>query len=119
MTREIPQKDWPAFCRRVSEKYQGVLVNIQVVNTRIEQIAQDLPLQKLLLDEQADACSNQLIIEAGVLQHEIVEPIRLILRKPAGHENSDRFHILEISAESGTTVVTFHPGIAASDLEGI
>jgi hypothetical protein len=29
------------------------------------------------------------------------------------------FHSLEIPAENGTTVLTFHPGIATEDLNGI
>ena len=119
MTREIAQKDWPAFCRLISEKYQGDLVNIQVVSTRIEPIAQGLPLAGLRLNERTDACSDHLIIEAGALEHEVVEPIRLILRKPTGQEHEEHFHILEIPAESGTTVVTFHPGIAVGDLDGL
>ena len=119
MTREIAQKDWPAFCRMISDKYQGALVNVQVVNTRIEKIVENVPLLELVLDEKNDACSNRLTVATGTLQHEIVEPIRMILRKPAGHEQSDKFQALEIPAESGTTVVNFHPGIATEYLSGL
>ena len=119
MTHEIEQKNWPAFCRLISEKYQGTEVNLQLINTRVENIVQGLPLQGLRLDQRTDACSDHLIIEAGSIQHEIVEPIRLILRKPTGQEHAERFHALEIPAENGTTVLTFHPGIATEDLNGI
>jgi hypothetical protein len=84
MTHEIEQKNWPAFCRLISEKYQGTEVNLQLINTRVENIVQGLPLQGLRLDQRTDACSDHLIIEAGSIQHEIVEPIRLILRNPTG-----------------------------------
>lgn len=117
MTREIAEKDWPAFCRMISAKYQGSMVNVQVVNTRVEKIVENVPLLELVLDERTDACSNRLTVATASLQHEIVEPIRMILRKPAGHEKSDSFQALEIPAESGTTVVNFHPGIAIKDLD--
>jgi hypothetical protein len=119
MTREIAQKDWPAFCLLISEKYRDALVNIQLINTHIEQLAPDSPLQRFVLDSRTDACSSHLIIEAGSLQHELVDPIRFILRKPAGQPGSERYHALEIPAENGTTVVTFHPGIASEDLNEI
>jgi hypothetical protein len=118
MTREIAQNDWPAFCRMISEKYQGSLVSIQVIHTRVEKIAENVPLVELVLDEQTDACSNRLTIDTGSMQHEIVEPIHLILRKPEGHEGAEKFHTLEIPAENGNTVVTFHQGITPEDLKG-
>lgn len=119
MTREINQKDWTAFCQLVSEKYQGAQVNLQLINSRVENIAQGLPLQGLRLNPRTDACSDHLVIEAGGIQHEILDPIRLILRKPTGQEHLERFHALEIPAENGTTVLTLHPGIAAEDLSTI
>jgi hypothetical protein len=117
MTREIAEKDWPAFCRMISAKYQGAIVNVQVVNARIEKIVDQVPLLELVLDERTDACSNRLTVATASLQHEIVEPIRMILRKTAGHEKSESYQALEIPAESGTTVVSFHPGIATKDLD--
>ena len=118
MTREITQKDWPAFCQMVSIKYQGALVNLQTINTRVETIGTDLPLQSLRLDERSDACNNLLTVSTGSLQHQIVEPISFVLRKPSGHACAEKFHALEIPAESGTTVLTIHPGIASQDLNG-
>jgi hypothetical protein len=119
MIREIAQKDWPAFCQMVSTKYQGTLVDLQMINTRVETIGTDLPLQSLLFDGQSDACNNLLTIATGSLQHQIVEPISFVLRKPTGHEGAEKFHALEIPAESGTTVLTIHPGIASQDLNGL
>jgi hypothetical protein len=119
MTKEIAQKDWPAFCRIISDKYQGALVNIQLTNGRVEKIAHDAPLKNLLWDEQSDACNNRLMIHMNSSKYEVVEPIHFILRKPAGEKGSEKYHDLEILAESGTTVMTIHPGIATVDLNGI
>jgi hypothetical protein len=119
MTKEIAQKDWPAFCRMISEKYHDAHINIQLINGRVEKVAQDAPLKKLVWDEQTDACNNMLVVQMEALQYEVVEPIHFILRKPKGHNGTEKFYDLEILAENGTTVITIHPGIAMEHLTGI
>jgi hypothetical protein len=52
-------------------------------------------------------------VEAGLpderpLQHQIIEPFRVILRK---NNESGRFNELEILAETGKTEITFTPGL--------
>ena len=119
MTKEIALKDWPAFCQIISEKYQGARINIQVINGHVEKVAEAVTLKKLLLDEQSDACNNMLTIEMESSQYQVVEPIHFILRKHPGQGDSEKFHDLEIFAENGTTVITFHPGIATNHLDGM
>jgi hypothetical protein len=119
MTKEIAQKDWLAFCRILSEKYQDALVSIQLINGRQEQIAQNTPLRSVALDQQSDGCNNRIKIHLESSRYEILEPIHFILRKPTGPKGSENFHELEILAENGTTVITIHPGITTEHLTGI
>lgn len=119
MTKEIAQKDWPAFCRMLSEKYADALVSIQLINGRQEQIAQNTRLRSVALDQQSDGCNNHLKFHLESTRYEILEPIHFILRKPVGPTGSESFHELEILAEEGTTVITIHPGLSAANLNGI
>jgi hypothetical protein len=114
MTTEIPQKSWDTFCQRLQNGYRGV-VSIRWIqpggDARV--IAENLPLQTVTFQKRNNECSDTLTLEVGegeerAAQHEIIEPIRLVLRK---HDGNGRYHELEIIAETGTTEITFTPGL--------
>ena len=116
---EIPQKLWKQFCEQISELYRGA-VSIQLVGLdgHKRPVANDIPLRTVILKKQT-VCNDIVTIEAGrsderPLQHEIVEPIRIVLKKDS---ESGRYNHLEILAETGTTEIDFHPGINPALLE--
>jgi hypothetical protein len=92
MTTEIPEKAWDSFCQRLKDWYRGV------VSIRWIQPGGDM----------------RMVVEGMPLQHQIIEPFRVILRK---NGESGRYNELEILAETGKTEITFTPGIDASFLE--
>jgi len=119
MTTEIPQKAWKQFCERISELYRGA-VSIQWIdrNGTKRPVADDVPLRTVAWGKKT-VCNDVVTIEAGrpeerPLQHRVVEPIRIVLKKD---EESGRFNHLEILSENGTTEIDFHPGINPTLLE--
>ena len=120
MTTEIPQKSWDPFCQRLKEWYRGV-ISIRWIQPggALRLVAADVPLQRLIFQRQNDSCSDTMIVEAGVaderpLQHRIIEPFRVVLRK---NDESGRYNELEILAETGKTEITFTPGLDSMILE--
>jgi len=103
----------------LTQKYQDALVNIQLINGRLNQIALNTPLRSVFLDQQSGGCNNHIKIHLESSRYEILEPIHFILRKPSGPKGSESFHELEILAENGTTVITIHPGITTEHLNTI
>ncbi len=114
MTTEIPQKLWESFCRLLQEWYRGaVSIRWTQPGGDICVVAENIPLQTLQFQKQANACSDTLLVEAREgngrpRQHQIVEPFRIVLRK---NDESGRYNNLEILAETGKTEITFTPGI--------
>ena len=113
--KEIPSKDWEAFCRRISELRHEATVTIEQLRPdgQRDEVARHLPLQQIKFELSA-GCSDQLRIDLGAtgekpVSHLITEPIHIILRPSEGGS----FNPLEIDAESGTTLLTFHPAIRA------
>lgn len=119
MTMEIPQKLWGQFCRRVSELYRGaVSIRLAGPNGEKKQLVEDVPLHSVALQHQSE-CNDAVVIEAGrpderPLQHQIIEPIRIVLWQDG---ESGRFNHVEILSETGTTEIDFHPGINSGILE--
>jgi hypothetical protein len=120
MTTEIPPKSWDSFCQRLKDWYRGV-VSIRWVQPggALRVVAEGVPLQRFVFQKQNQSCSDTMTIEAGLpderpLQHEIIEPFRLVLRK---NDESGRYNELEILAETGKTEITFSPGLDSSLLE--
>ena len=114
---EIPQKSWQTFCDRMNVQHDA-LMDIRQQSEGggdLHLVAKGVPLESMNFYE-GDACNNSLVIEFGAEneRHCIIDPGRLILRKENG---SDHFNLLEMPAESGTTVVTFHPGIRPALLD--
>ena len=109
MVAEIPEKFWGQFCENLNSQNE-VLVDIRhEAKGEVRVVAQGTSIQSASFDETSDACNNILTFELGSgSQYHVVEPIRLILRK---ENRSAQYHLLEIPAEDGTTVLVFHPGI--------
>ena len=120
MTTEIPQKSWDSFCQQLRDWYRGV-VSIRWIQPggELRVVAQDLPLQRLVFQKQEHSCSDTMTVEAGLpdespLEHQIIEPFRVVLRK---NNESGRYNELEILAETGKTEITFTPGLDPVFLE--
>lgn len=82
-------------------------------------VMQELPLQRFFFQKQNQSCSDTMTVEAGLpnerpLQHQIIEPFQVVLRK---NDESGRYNELEILAETGKTEITFSPGIDSGLLE--
>jgi hypothetical protein len=121
-TVEVSRKGWEKFCERIQEYRHNAIVSIHWVRPdgAASTIAQDVPLQRVALDDKSDPCNDNLVIEAGLpyerpVRHLIVEPIHIRLKAQGG----DRYNRLHILAENGTTVVVFHPGLNPRLLEGL
>lgn len=119
MTTEIPQQSWKQFCERISNLYRGA-VSIQLIDRdgNKRAVADDVPLRVVALQKQM-VCNDIVTIEAGrpeerPLQHQIIEPIRIVLKRDG---ESGRYNHLEILAETGTTEIDFRPGINPALLE--
>jgi hypothetical protein len=114
-TVEVNEKKWREFCKRIEEFCRGAAVTIELENDAGDKrmIAQDVPLRGLSLEEEADPCNTNLVIEAGLpdqkpIRHVVLEPIHIRLRN---REGTDRYNRLQISAENGVTNVELHPGL--------
>jgi hypothetical protein len=118
MNIEIPQKCWNQFFAKLNAQ-DDVRIDIRVqTETGMRLVAQGAPLFSVAF-EVGDACNNSLNLEFGparerALQYRVVDPIRLILRKEGA---GDHFNLLEIPAESGTTVIDLHPGVSPALLD--
>ncbi|HEX9048273.1 MAG TPA: hypothetical protein VF988_14705, partial [Verrucomicrobiae bacterium] len=119
---EIPPSHWKTFCEKLNAK-GNTLMDIRVqAEGDLRLVAQATPLHAVTFYDSVDACTSSLVIEFGPpkerpFQFSIVEPIRFILRREMQGEH---YHLLEMPAESGTTVIIFHPGISPAlikDLE--
>ena len=116
MTEEINAKDWKTFCERVTEMERGQMVTIELVerNGTHRELGRALPLESVTLRVK-DACNDAISIDASDgFQHEIVEPIHIILRRnPEGG-----FNPVQIDAESGTTILHFRPALKPTVIDG-
>ncbi|MEO7300126.1 MAG: DUF5335 family protein [Verrucomicrobiota bacterium] len=109
MTQEIRSQDWEEFCRRFTEGNAGSLLSIELTGRDGVQknVARDLPLEKMTMDK-TDACNDLITISMASngshVSHTIIEPIRLLVKEVKGSKT------LQIEAENGVTLVTFHSG---------
>jgi hypothetical protein len=120
MTTELPQKSWDSFCERLKDWYRGV-ISIRWIQPggALRVVAEEMPLQRFIFQKQDQSCSDTMTVEAGLpndrpVQHQIIEPFRMVLRK---NDESGRFNELEILAETGKTEITFTPGIDSQLLD--
>ena len=122
-TLEVPEKDWPQFCRKIEEFCRGAMVCIELHDAQGTQntVAHDVPLRALGLANEEKSCNTTLTIEAGLpgekpVRHVVIEPIHIRLRNGSG---GDRYNRLQISAENGTTILELHPGLSQGLLKGL
>jgi hypothetical protein len=118
--RELRNKSWGDFCRRVSEQQQGGTLNIEVEEPggRKVETANGAIFNRMAFDT-GGACSNVISIQAASereINHEIIEPIHILLRES---NNRGDYNPIEIQAENGKTLLTFHPAIHKELLEGL
>ena len=111
-TQHIRSSDWREFCEKFTEFNRGSLVNIETVGADgiRRELFRDLPLDKMTFDK-TDACSDVISIslvsraDQRKENHFVIEPVDMqIKQSPEGNK------ILQIRAENGTTLVTFHSG---------
>jgi hypothetical protein len=120
--REVRDQDWDLLCQRLNEFEHGARVTIDLVdeNGATRSIARNVALDRIQFGRH-DACSDKISITgtegvAGATRHDIIEPIRVRLR---GTEDGAAFSGMTIEAESGTTLLTFHPVIREAWLDGV
>ena len=120
-TKEIQSKDWDKICERINNLRREALLTIEVLEPggKKRQLARDVPLQSIVFDR-SDACNDRMTLSVGPaaqkpMTHQIVQPIHIIL-KPA--ENGS-FNPMQIEAESGITLLTFHPALRPDFLQGL
>jgi hypothetical protein len=124
MTTEIKADDWRTFCERFTRLLQGSPVDVALVDRdgSSRNVFSAVPLKAMSF--RADGPCND-IIELRLGQpeqtgdvHTVIEPIHMKIREPREGRK-----LLEIDAESGTTLVHFHCGpfwkaLADLQLEG-
>jgi hypothetical protein len=120
-TKEIQSKDWEKICERINNLRQQALLTIEVLQSdgHKRQLARDVPLQSIVFDT-SDACNDRIALNVGPaaqkpMTHLIVQPIHITL-KPA--ENGS-YNPMQIEAESGITLLTFHPALRPDFVQGL
>ena len=114
--QEIRSEDWAAFCEKFTETNRGSLLSVESMGSDgvKNEIARDCPLDEMIF-EKTDACSDFIHLNLGGtgerrINHQIIEPIRILLVK-----SKEGRKILQIEAESGTTLVSFHTGMISAE----
>jgi len=116
--REVRDRDWDLFCRRLNEFERGARVTIHLVDSdgSLREIARDVSLDEIQFGPH-NACSDKISIRgAGAARHDIIEPMRVQLR---GTEDGAAYNAVAIDSETGTTLLTFHPVIRPEWLQGL
>lgn len=115
MIHEIKSSDWPAFCQRLTQQRIGAVVKLETIGSdgiKTERVTAAALVS--IVFHRTGECSDLMTIHLSngrAIVHEILDPIQIILRvsgKPG------EFNPIEITAESGGTIITMHPAI---DLE--
>lgn len=110
-TQEIRSEDWREFCEKFTQASRGSLLTLEQIDSDgiRSDIGRDLPLDKMTLDT-TDACNDVISIALGSgpdqrkMNHFMVDPVYLRIRTEGGRK------VLQIGAEGGVTLVTFHSG---------
>ncbi len=123
MTTEIAETKWNEFCRRLAKACYGSMVSIELAQPDGSRtnIAENVPLLSLALDDRSDPCNNRIVIEAGApdehpVRHEVLEPIHVRLKRDREGRRYNEVHLL---AENGITVLTLHPGVSPRVVKGL
>ena len=118
MKQEIKSSDWPAFFQRLAKQEAGALVKLETFGTDgIKTVQVESAEFESLLFDQTAGCNDIITLRFRnnrEIVHEIVEPIRIALH-PSGGQGD--FNPLEIIAENGVFIITFHPAIHSQLLD--
>jgi hypothetical protein len=111
-TQHIRSKDWREFCDKFTEYNRGSLLSIDAIGADgiRGELFRDLPLDKMTFDK-TDACND--IISISLVSradqrkenHLVIEPVDMQIK-----QSKEGNKVLQIRAENGTTLVTFHSG---------
>jgi hypothetical protein len=115
--KEIQNKDWRAFCQKLNEHQGGGTVTIEVIDHdgATREIAKHAAFEEISFGKR-DACNDQISIRNQDSNHDVIEPIHVMLRETEGGAG---FKSVLIEAEAGITVLTFQPIIRKTWLEGL
>jgi hypothetical protein len=118
--RELRNTSWSDFCERVSQQQHGGTLKIEVVGPdgRTVEAESGVIFDRMALDT-SGACSNVISIRAAngrEITHQIIEPLHILLRE--SNKQGD-YNPVEIQAENGKTLLTFHPAIHEELLKGL
>jgi hypothetical protein len=116
-TTEISSTNWSELCHRLTDALKGRRVSVEVLGTggKPVRVASGLALQELIF-EKTEQCSDHLFVLLGEnnrVTHQIIEPIHMKVRE------EDRSKVLQIDAESGTTLVRFQADDLSRVFEGL
>jgi|ERR1043166_4162293 hypothetical protein len=110
-TKEIPSAHWQEFCEQFSENNSGSMVDIDFIDLegRHRPIGRDLPLLSFESNN-SNPCNYEIHVSMGrpgmrAVTHEVIEPIHFCVK-----QSDDGKKFLQIEAENGVTLVTFHSG---------
>lgn len=111
-TQHIRSEDWQEFCEKFTEFSRGSFLTIETIGADgiRSEVFLDTPLEKMTFD-MLDACVDVISIsltsrsDQRKENHFVIDPVDLQLK-----QSNDGRKILQIRAENGTTLVTFHSG---------
>lgn len=111
-TQHIRSADWREFCEKFTEFNCGSLLCIETIGGDgiRDELFRDLPLDKITFDK-TDACNDvisvSLLGQAGQRKenHFVIEPVDMQIK-----QSKEGNKVLQIRAENGTTLITFHSG---------
>lgn len=117
--KEVRSRDWSDFCERLNG-LNGAIATVQLIDLHgiKTEIARNAEFEGVTF-ERLDACNDQILLRVRdnrVIEHEIIDPLHVQLEETeAGRD----FDAVFMEGENGTTVLTMHPAIHASQLAGI
>jgi hypothetical protein len=119
-TKEIRSEDWEEICRRASELSDQSLLVVEILRPdgTQDQLGRDILFESMKLDR-TDQCDDRILVEgrsAGKpFSHLILGPIHIRLKS----NKNGLYNSIQIGAENGTTLLTFHPGFHPDLLQGL
>lgn len=112
MNSEIPSSNWAEFFLKLNEVNRNSLITVEhktLDGQTKHNVATERPLKEIVLGK--DSCNDRIMIRIGGapgqrdLDHEIVEPIRVMVKEEAGERKA-----IQVEAENGVTIVTLRNG---------
>jgi hypothetical protein len=122
--KEINSKDWGKFCEKLNTLRHDALLTIESVQPdgQKQELARNVPLQNVKF-EKTEGCSDMVFLEVGSgaglerpKQHVITDQIHMRVKTT---EQQGSFNPVMIEAESGVTMLTFHPALREDVLQDL